>query len=252
MNPIQVFLIVNVFLLLNYVENEVKEEYTDNHVADKHSKAGHMFDEEMADVGKFGDVEMHEAATHTFQGMSNEVQSDKLDEEQDTTTGAHEGVNDRKEEPDHEVLPDQQDVDKDNPDKDQQDEDKDQQVGDKQDGDKDQQDGDKQDGDKDQQGEVDDGKDQKGEVDDDLLLPEKKDGDKDSIIEGPKVEIGGNKVLKEEDPKVDTGVSAELLEESVPDDGAMHKAQFLGDKDPPAVVVDANVMMMLFWQRCFV
>ena len=97
MNPIQVFLIVNVFLLLNYVEYEVKEEYTDNHVADKHSKAGHMFDEEMADVGKFGDVEMHEAATHTFQGMSNEVQSDKLDEEQDTTTGAHEGVNDRKE-----------------------------------------------------------------------------------------------------------------------------------------------------------
>ena len=84
-----------------------------------------LFDEE--DVGKFGDVEMHEIATHTFQGMSNEVQSDKLDEEQDTTTGAHEGVNDRKEEPYHEVLPDQQDVDKDNPDKDQQDIDKDQQ-----------------------------------------------------------------------------------------------------------------------------
>ena len=238
-------------MLLNYVEYEVKEEYTDNHVADKHSKAGHMFDEEMADVGKFGDVEMHEAATHTFQGMSNEVQSDKLDEEQDTTTGAHEGVNDRKEESDHEVLPDQQDVDKDNPDKDQQDidkdqqdgdqhdEDKDQQVGDKQDGDKDQQDGDKQDGDKDQQGGVDDGKDHKGEVDDDLSLPEKKDGDKDPIIEGPKVETGGNKLLKEEDPKVDTGVSAELLEECVPDDGAMHKAQFLGDKDAPTIV-DVN------------
>lgn len=203
LNPIQVFLIVNVFLLLNYVEYEVKEEYTDNHVADKHSKAGHMFDEEMADGGKFGDVEMHEAATRTFQGMSNEVQSDKLDEDKDTTTGAHEGVND-------------------------------QQDGDKQDGDKDQQDGDK-----DQQGEVDDGKDQKGEVDDDLSLPEKKDGDKDPIIEDPKVDSGGNKVLKEEDPKVDTGVSAELLTLCLPLDGAVHKAQFLGDKDPPTVV-DVN------------
>ncbi|KAI5054545.1 hypothetical protein GOP47_0030562 [Adiantum capillus-veneris] len=39
--------------------------------------------------------------------MSNEVQSDKLDEDKDTTTGAHEGVNDRKEEPGHDVLPNQ-------------------------------------------------------------------------------------------------------------------------------------------------
>ena len=72
-----------------------------------------------------------------------------------------------------------------------------------------------------------------------MSLPEKKDGDKDPIIEGPKVETGGNKVLKEEDPKVDTGVSAELLEECLPLDGAMHKAQFLEDKDPPTVV-DVN------------
>ncbi|KAI5053979.1 hypothetical protein GOP47_0031131, partial [Adiantum capillus-veneris] len=61
-----------------------------------------MFYEEMANGGKFCDVEMHEATTHTFQGMSNEEQSDKLDEDKDTTTGALEGVNDCKEEPDHE------------------------------------------------------------------------------------------------------------------------------------------------------
>ncbi|KAI5055936.1 hypothetical protein GOP47_0029457 [Adiantum capillus-veneris] len=61
----------------------------------------------MADGGKFCDVEMHEAATRTSQGMSNEVQSDKLDEDKDTTTGAHEGVNECKEDLDHDVLPDQ-------------------------------------------------------------------------------------------------------------------------------------------------
>ncbi|MCO5609868.1 hypothetical protein L7F22_064101 [Adiantum nelumboides] len=86
---------------------KVKEEYTDNHAADKHSKDGHIFYEEMEDGGKCCDVEMQEAATHSFQGMSNEVQSDKLDENKDTTTRAHKGVNDRREEPDHEVLPDQ-------------------------------------------------------------------------------------------------------------------------------------------------
>ncbi|MCO5558767.1 hypothetical protein L7F22_012354 [Adiantum nelumboides] len=78
-------------------------------VADKHSKAGH---EEMEVGGKFYDVEMHKEATCSFQGISNEVQSHKLDEHKDTTKGAHEGVNDRREEPDHEVLPDQ-DGDKD-------------------------------------------------------------------------------------------------------------------------------------------
>ncbi|MCO5566944.1 hypothetical protein L7F22_020627 [Adiantum nelumboides] len=92
--------------VVDYVEYKVKEEYTGNHAADKHSKAGHMFDEEMEDGGKFCDVEMHEAATRSFQGMSNEMQSDKLDEDKDTTTGTHEGVNDRREEPDHKVLPD--------------------------------------------------------------------------------------------------------------------------------------------------
>ncbi|MCO5548699.1 hypothetical protein L7F22_002158 [Adiantum nelumboides] len=86
---------------------KVKEEYMDNHVANKHSKAGHMFDEEMEDGGKFCDVETHKTAARSFQGMSNEVQLDKLDEDKDTTTGAHEGVNYRREEPDHEVLLDQ-------------------------------------------------------------------------------------------------------------------------------------------------
>ncbi|MCO5607986.1 hypothetical protein L7F22_062188 [Adiantum nelumboides] len=179
-------------------EYEVKEEYTNNHVADKHSKAGHMFDEEMEDAGKCCDVEMHEATTRSFQGMSNEVQSDKLDEDKDTTIRAHERVNDHREESDHEVLPDQQDVDKEHPDKDQQDIDKDQKV----------------------------------EVDDENLLRENKDGDKDPIIQDPKVDTGGNKVLKEEDPKVDTGVSKEPLEECLPADEEVHKAQFLGDKDP--------------------
>ncbi|KAI5055935.1 hypothetical protein GOP47_0029456 [Adiantum capillus-veneris] len=80
----------------------------------------------------------------------------------------------------------------------------------------------------------------RGKVDDDKSLPEKKDGDKDPIIKDPKVDTGGNKVLKEEDPKVDdTGVSKELLEECLPLDDAMHKAQFLGDKDPP-IGVDVN------------
>ncbi|MCO5588896.1 hypothetical protein L7F22_042857 [Adiantum nelumboides] len=110
------------------VEYEVKEEYTDNHAANKHSKTGHMFDEEMEDGGKFCDVGMHEAATRSFQGMSNIVQSDKLDEDKDTTTGAHEGVSDCREEPNHEVLPDQQDVDKEHLDKDQQEIDKNQKV----------------------------------------------------------------------------------------------------------------------------
>ncbi|MCO5561074.1 hypothetical protein L7F22_014695 [Adiantum nelumboides] len=148
----------------------VKEEYTDNHAADKHSKTGHIFDEEMEVGGKCCDVEMHEAATCSFQGMSNEVQSDKLDEDKDTTTGAHKG-----------------DIDKD----------------------------------------------QKVEVDDENLLSENKDGDKDLIIKDPKVDTSGNKVSKEEDPKVDTCVSKEPLEECLPADEEMHKAQFLGDKDPP-------------------
>ncbi|MCO5564652.1 hypothetical protein L7F22_018318 [Adiantum nelumboides] len=112
---------------------EVKEEYTNNHAAEKHSKVGHIFDEEMEDD----------------------------DEDKDTTTGVHEGVDDRREEPDHEVLPDQQDVDKEHPNKDQQDINKDQKV----------------------------------EVDDENLL--NKDGDKDPIIEDPKVDTGGNKVSKE-------------------------------------------------------
>ncbi|MCO5604833.1 hypothetical protein L7F22_059007 [Adiantum nelumboides] len=100
---------------------KVKEEYTDNHAVDKHSKVGHIFDEEMEDGGKCCDVEMYEATTHSFQGMSNEVQSDKLDEDKDTTTGAHEGVNERREDPDHEkvevddenLLPKNKDGDKD-------------------------------------------------------------------------------------------------------------------------------------------
>ncbi|MCO5566454.1 hypothetical protein L7F22_020131 [Adiantum nelumboides] len=162
------------------VEYEVKEEYTDNHAADKHSKIGHMLDEEMEDGVKFYDVEMHKAATRSFQGMSNEVQLDKLDEDKDTTTGAHEGVNDRREGPNHEVK-----------------------------------------------------------VDDENLLSKNKDGDKDSIKEDPKVDTGGNKVSKEEDPKVDIGVSKELLEECLPTDEEVHKAQFLGDKDPP-IGVDVN------------
>ncbi|MCO5597884.1 hypothetical protein L7F22_051969 [Adiantum nelumboides] len=123
---------------------EVKEKYTDNHATDKHSKAEHIFDEEMEDCGKCCDVEMDEAATRSFQGMSNEVQSNKLDEDKDTTIGAHKGVNDLREEPDNEGLPDKQDVDKEHPDKDQHDIDKDQKV----------------------------------EVDDENLLPENKDGDK--------------------------------------------------------------------------
>ncbi|MCO5564720.1 hypothetical protein L7F22_018387 [Adiantum nelumboides] len=168
-------------------EYEVKEEYTDNHVVTKHSKIGHMFDEEMANGGNFCYVEMHEVATCSFQGMSNKVQSYKLNEDKDTTIGAHEEVNDRKEEPNHE------DIDKD----------------------------------------------QKVEVDDDKLLLEKKDGDKDPIIEDPKVDTGGNKVLKEEDPKVDTSVSKEPLEECLPLDDAVHKAQFLRDKDP-LIGVDVN------------
>ncbi|MCO5597639.1 hypothetical protein L7F22_051720 [Adiantum nelumboides] len=57
----------------------------------------------MKDGGKCCDEEMHEAATRSFQGMSNEVQLNKLDEDKDTTTGAHKGVNDRREESDHEV-----------------------------------------------------------------------------------------------------------------------------------------------------
>ncbi|MCO5579820.1 hypothetical protein L7F22_033682 [Adiantum nelumboides] len=179
---------------------EVKEEYTDNHVVDKHSKDGHMFDGEMEDHGMFCDVEMHEVITCSFQGMSNEVQSDK-----ETTTGAHEGVNDHREELDHEVLPYQQDVDKDHPDKDQQYINKDQKV----------------------------------EVDYDNLLLENKDGDKDPIIEDPKVDTGGNKVLKEEDPKVDTGVNKERLEEFLLANDEVHKAHFLGDKDPP-IGVDVN------------
>ncbi|MCO5569183.1 hypothetical protein L7F22_022893 [Adiantum nelumboides] len=187
------------------VEYEVKEEYIDNHAADKHSKAGHMFGEEMEDGGKFCDVEMHKATTHSFQGMSNEVQSNKLDEDKDTTTGTHEGVNDCKEEQDHEVLPDQEDVDKDHPDKDQQDIDKDQKV----------------------------------EVDDDNSLLDNKDGDKDLIIEDPKVDTGGNKVSNKEDPKVDTSVSKEPLEECLPADEEVHKAQFLRDKDP-SIGVDVN------------
>ncbi|MCO5557394.1 hypothetical protein L7F22_010957 [Adiantum nelumboides] len=184
---------------------KVKEEYMDNHGADKHSKVKHMFDEEMADGGKFCDVEMHEAATHSFQGMFNEVQSENLDENKDIATRAHDGVNDRKGEPDHEVLLDQRDVDKDHPDKDHQDIDKDQKV----------------------------------EVDDDKVLPEKKDRDKDPIIEDPNVNTGGNKVLKEVDPKVDTSVSKELLEKCLPLDDVVYKAQFLGDKDPP-IGVDVN------------
>ncbi|MCO5553165.1 hypothetical protein L7F22_006686 [Adiantum nelumboides] len=188
-------------IALSIKEYKVKKD----HAADKHSKVGHMFDEEMEHGGKFYDVEMHEVATRSFQGMSNEVQSDKLDEDKDTTTRAHEEVNDRREEPDHEVLPDQQDVDKEHPDKDQQDIDKDQKV----------------------------------EVDDENLLSENKDGDKDSIKEDPKVDMGGNKVSKEEDTKVDTDVSKEPLEECLHIDEEVHKAQFLGEKDPPTGV-DVN------------
>ncbi|MCO5599543.1 hypothetical protein L7F22_053649 [Adiantum nelumboides] len=193
---------------------KVKEEYTDNHVADKHSKAGHIFDEEMEDGGKCCDVEMHEAATRSFQGMSNEVQLNKLDEDKDTTTGAHESVNDRKEEPDHEVLPDQQNVDKEHPDKDQQDIDKDQKV----------------------------------EVDDEnLLLPENKDGDKDPIIEDPKVDMGGNKVSKEEDPKLDTGLKAWWLDEPIviernpPEDIPASKGRL--------IILDVNGVVLKGWSR---
>ncbi|MCO5578096.1 hypothetical protein L7F22_031934 [Adiantum nelumboides] len=117
-------------------------------------------------------VEVHEAANRSFQGISNEVQSDK-------------------------------DVYKEHPNKDQQDIDKDQKV----------------------------------EVDDENLLPE--DGDKDPIIENPKVDMGGNKVSKEENPKLDTSVSKELLEECLPADEEVHKALFLGDKDP-RIGVDVN------------
>ncbi|MCO5604150.1 hypothetical protein L7F22_058310 [Adiantum nelumboides] len=173
-----------------YVEFEqVKEEYTDNHAADKHSKAGHIFYEEMEGGGKCCDVEMHKATTRSFQGMSNEVQPDKLDEDKDTTTGAHEGVNDRREEPDHEKV----------------------------------------------------------EVGDENFLSENKDGDKDPIIEDPKVDTGGNNVSKEEDPKVDTGVSKEPLEECLPTDEEVHKAQFLGDKDPIGVDVNEHTQGLKAW-----
>ncbi|MCO5604643.1 hypothetical protein L7F22_058813 [Adiantum nelumboides] len=122
----------------NEQAREYKVNYTDNHVADKHSKARHMFDEEMADSVKFCDVEMSEAATHSFQGMSNEV--------------------------------------------------------------------------------------------------------------GSKVDTSGNKVLKEEDPKANTGVSKELLEEYSPLDDAVHKAQFLGDKDPPiGVYVNEHTPGLKAW-----
>ena len=105
-NQILIFLIVNVFLLLNFVEYEVKEENTDKHDADKHSKAGHVFDEEMVDNVKICDEEMQEVATHKFQGMSDEVLPDKLEGDTDTTIGDHKGVNNCKREPYHEVLPD--------------------------------------------------------------------------------------------------------------------------------------------------